>query len=111
MDKYLVVKLHTCDRCQGKRFIDNPAWVEIREQIAAPELAKMSQADLVQWFEEHGWAKDSYYMRPDGIPDEEVICPECDGEGEFREEAELAEVLKEYVRLGFPSPEGKRTVC
>jgi len=89
-----VKKVETCTRCEGKRLIQHPAWTEYWKENQGKQ--PMSLEEDVKWFEDHGWYRGSCMdIRSHGLPDEEIVCGDCEGQGEIETEVDLLDVLPE----------------
>ena len=95
--KYLVIQEKICARCGGACFVQHPAWAAFWKAHgsfgADIEVAK-------RWFKKKGFDLNTFKI--DGLPDETVICPECQGKGTIISQIELREAMQD---LGFISSE------
>lgn len=90
--KYFVKKVEQCARCEGKQFVQHPAWAEYWKENEGKQ--PLSLEEDVKWFEDHGWYRGSCMdIRSDRLPDEEIICGDCEGHGELESEVDLLEIL------------------
>ena len=78
---YFVKRVEKCPLCEGSGTIQHPAWEAYWK--ANPKGLRDEAADK-RWFEEN-WLEWS---------PEEIVCPECYGEGEVEEWVDLAEALQ-----------------
>jgi len=94
--KYFVKKVQTCPTCEGKQFVQHPAWAEYwKENYNKPAMTREEDR---KWFQDHGWyPSSSLDMRTDGTPDEEIVCSECEGEGELISEIDLVTAFIEIL--------------
>lgn len=97
MADYFVKKIEVCPKCKGKQFTPHPAWEEYWQENSNKGLSMSPEEDR-KWFEDHGWYVGSCIdIRTDGLPDEEIACGECEGEGEIISEVDLLKVLPELL--------------
>ena len=96
--KYFVKKVKTCSECKGEKCVQHPAWDEYwKEHPNGSQVTTLEQDR--EWFEAHGWySTSSFDMRTDGTPDEEIMCGECEGEGEIVSEVDLFEIFPELMK-------------
>ena len=95
---YFVKKIEQCAKCEGKKLVQHPAWTEYWQ--ANQDKQPMSLEEDRKWFEEHGWINAPgyrYEMDTDGLPDEDIVCSDCEGQGEIESEVDLLEVLPEIL--------------
>lgn len=93
---YFVKKIEKCAKCEGKQLVQHPAWVEYWEDDVNRQPRSLEEDR--KWFEEHGWHRGSCLdIGTDGLPDEEIICNECEGEGVIESEVDLIDVLPEML--------------
>ena len=82
-----------CPECRGQGVVTHPAWELYHEEHGPRGLVDADgrpNRELDEaWFQEQG------YSYP---PDEEVPCVECEGEGRFRREVDLATALDALTR-------------
>lgn len=95
--KYFVKKVETCSACKGQKYVQHPAWTEYWKDHPNGSQDTTLEQDR-EWFEAHGWYSNSFDMRTDGTPDEEIPCGECEGEGEIICEVNLLEILPELMK-------------
>lgn len=97
---FYVKQVKTCSQCNGKRMVQHPAWTEYWKEHADQKIATTIEDDRI-WFQDHGWYRGSCLdIRTDGLPDEEVYCSECEGEGEIVTMVNLSKALKAYEEMG-----------
>lgn len=90
--KHLIKKVETCEKCQGTGMVQHPAWAEYWREHSSESEPTLE--DDRKWFEAHGW-NDGMTTKTDGLPDEEIVCGECEGAGEIESEVDLeAAMLK-----------------
>ena len=93
---YFVKKVDKCAKCEGRQFVQHPAWTEYWEENQNKQ--PMSLEEDRKWFEGHGWYQGSCIdIGTDGLPDEEIICSECEGQGEIETEVNLMDVLPQML--------------
>ena len=92
--RYLIIEEIPCAKCNRSGFIPNPAWEEFWKSHRSFEVTKEIAR---HWFKESGSLR-NMTTRIDGLPDKEIICPECEGNGNLISQVELEEAMKE---LGF----------
>ena len=92
--QFLVKRIETCPKCLGKKVVQNPLWEEFwaKHSLEAPP----SDEEMKKWFRENGYGN-ALEMRIDGLPDEEQICGECEGEGKIVSEVELLDAINELA--------------
>ena len=96
--RYLVFQEKTCTKCNGSCFVQHPAWEEYWKSHNSFEFGI---EESKKWFEDNGFLT-VFSTRIDGVPDEEIICPECQGRGSTVSQIELREAMQD---LGFISSE------
>jgi len=84
MNKYRITKISPCPKCNGDCWIQNPAWEQYYEEFG-PQGAP-TEKEQVTWFLDH-WYTD--------LPDEEVPCWVCEGEGQIVTEVSLRQALED----------------
>ena len=89
MAKYFVNREDICTECQGTGWVQHWQWKQFWKEH--PEN-RADGAELERWFLEMN-GKNKYGLV--NIPDEETICPECEGEKIIRSEVNLVDVLAE----------------
>lgn len=92
--KYFVKKVEQCTKCEGRKYLQHPAWAEYWEENREKGTS-MSLDEDRQWFEDHGWL--GYSEDTDSVPPESYLCGECEGEGEIVSEVNLLEALPELL--------------
>ncbi len=88
--KFVVKKIETCTRCNGDMYIQHPAWEAYYKEIHISETIEMER----DWFVQNG-LYDANTFNTDGLPDEEIVCPVCFGNGAIVTEVSLAEAMRE----------------
>ena len=66
---YFIEGKRRCEFCKGQRWVQNPIWQQLFEELGTNTTREEEQA----WFRSHG-IYDEY-------PGEELECCECDGTG------------------------------
>jgi hypothetical protein len=98
---YYVTKVDDCPVCEGRGLVQHPAWTEYWKENKH-NTSFLSRADDVEWFRDHGWLEKPGYRNEtdsDGVPEEEMICRECEGERIIESQVELFPVLTEFLSL------------
>lgn len=95
--KHLIKKVETCEKCKGAGMVQHPAWAEYWREH--PVEFNTTVTEDRAWFEAHGW-NDGMTTQTNGLPDEEIVCGECEGAGEIESETELEAAMAELSMLG-----------
>lgn len=100
--RFLVKQIKTCHVCNGKGRVQHPAWVEYWSDPKHQNKSLMSLESDLQWFKDHGWMESPGYwleQQLNGLPDEEIICRECNGEKYIETETDLFTALRAYSEM------------
>lgn len=106
---YLVTKVEDCPVCEGVGVVQHPAWKEYWKANKSTD-EYMTVKKYVNWFREHGWFEKAGYRNEynsDGIPDEEIVCRECEGERVIESQVELIPLLIELLPVVEQAIEAK----
>jgi len=83
--KIFVIKEDICTYCNGMGTVQHYAWVEFWQEHGQNFIeSDYPEQYMKQWFLQRGF---------DIIPDEEVACEKCEGQGTLRENMELQAAL------------------
>lgn len=101
MVTFYVTKELICPRCKGYKVIQAPIWKVYWEWA---EEFKSKNSRLPNKDEDRDWWAGCGYSdwEPEGvggIPNEECLCPDCDGTGVKIEKVDLADALRELERI------------
>jgi hypothetical protein len=77
--------------------VQHPAWREYWKENS--DKPPMSLAEDRRWFDEHGLNRSGIDIDTDDLPDEEIICDECEGNGTIESEVDLFKALKAYEEM------------
>lgn len=92
--KFFVVEQRTCPECKGEGWTRHPHWVRI--QNAWERSYGIKKHPREPWNKFIGYAERWYALEYPGeeLPDEEVKCRSCGGEGFIQMETLLVDALK-----------------
>ena len=94
---YYVESEEDCFSCDGNGVVENPAWTFYYQENGNIS-ARHTKEERYEWFLKHGYIEDGLWNGTDGMPDQEIPCSTCDGEGKLVERVSLDEALE---KLGF----------
>jgi len=85
---YRITKVSPCPECDGECYVTHPMWqLYLREMEKAGKTPfQYNEANYTSWFIKQG------FTQP---PDDEYLCPTCDGEGKIVTETTLEEALED----------------
>lgn len=86
MAEYLVIKREVCPECNGKGYVQHPAWVAYLEANQQPTTLEQD----IAWFREYGLEVKSAR----DFPPEEIPCGCCD-RGYIQSLVNIQDVLHE----------------
>ncbi|WP_291322872.1 hypothetical protein [Desulfonatronospira sp.] len=85
-ERYLIQKIATCDKCQGRGKVENPLWTELIEEVGEDYIKNLSKHDYNQLLIEKGLLSFGRYEP------REMKCSNCKGSGEFFSSVNLEDV-------------------
>jgi DnaJ-class molecular chaperone len=88
---FYVIMKKTCENCNGYGVVTHPAW----EEYWMHHDSTTSFEEDLKWFIENGWAD---LCKGGNLPPEEIICPNCNGEGIIEEVVTLEYALAQLQR-------------